>query len=406
MNDLFLGHRLNPRKSRRPSWRAPPRRLVLLFDGTWNRREDTTNIWRMKMLLRQTPDQLVYYDEGVGTAKGMEFKGGALGQGLSRKVLEGYLWLIEHYEDAAESATGQADEIYIFGFSRGAYTARSLVGFLAISGLLKTDAAARIRDAFELSRIAGLHEHHYLAESFRSNHSRNVKVKFLGVWDTVGALGVPEIEGLPSMRSKALAENAEHKVVELPGIVLNARHALAIDERRRIFQPTLWPRSAPPQTMEQRWFIGAHANVGGGYDRDGLFLRPLQWLQDEARIHGLAFRKRILVLSDAFYTSAPRNPLSEIGYGAYYLTQKFRPFDRELGAQADGNETLDYTVMERWLWSPSYTPGPLQAVLGHKPRTRPVRYRMSDFEIRDLLSISPKVSGTRGYHIISPGRFK
>lgn len=374
------------------------RRLVLLFDGTWNRPEDTTNVWRMKMLLRQTPKQIIYYDKGVGTKKGQEIAGGAFGKGLSRKVLEGYLWLIEHYEDRNESENGCADEIYILGFSRGAYTARSLVGLLSIAGLLRQDGATRIRDAFELSRVPDLHENHHIARSFRRQFSRLVDVKFLGVWDTVGALGVPRIGGLPSFLSKGDLDNAEHKVKELPSIVLHARHALAIDEKREIFQPTLWQNCNSAQTMEQRWFVGAHANIGGGYDRDGLFLRPLQWMQDEMAKCGLHFRKNIQVLGDVFYSSAPRNSLGEIGYGAYFLTQKFRPYDRKMLQERNGHETLDFTVLERWFWNPWYEPVPLKEFLRGKPSRRPLKARLSDMEIQDYLTKSSyDVSPSRGY---------
>jgi len=102
------------------------RRLVLLFDGTWNRRENATNVWRMRLLLEHYAEQLVYYDEGVGTKQLERIRGGALGSGLSAKVLSGYLWLMENYREGRENASGKPDEIFIFGFSRGAFTARSL----------------------------------------------------------------------------------------------------------------------------------------------------------------------------------------------------------------------------------------------------------------------------------------
>jgi uncharacterized protein (DUF2235 family) len=372
--------------------------LVLLFDGTWNRREDTTNVWRMKMLLRHSPEQLIYYDEGVGTAKGEKISGGAFGQGLSNKVLGGYLWLMEHYEDHTESDTNLDDEIYVLGFSRGAFTARSLVGFLGIAGLLRRDAATRIRDAYELSREEWLHESHTVAQSFRQSYSRRVVITFLGVWDTVGALGIPRIPGLPALRFRGLEDNARHKILDLPSIVLHARQALAIDEHRQVFEPTLWPSKRPSQTMEQRWFVGAHANVGGGYDRDGLFLRPLQWLQSEAAALGLRFRQQIRALPDAFYSSAPRDSLGEILYGSYYLTQRLKPFYRSLLQNRRGHESLDYTVLERWLWSPAYTPKALEPILLQKPRTRPRSHALSDTAIQNFIGRPVlNVSSSRGY---------
>lgn len=374
-----------------------PRRLVLLFDGTWNKREDTTNVWRMRMLLPTNVDQFVYYDEGVGTAKGEVISGGAFGTGISGKVLNGYLWLMEHYESADESPTGQADEIYIFGFSRGATCARSLVGFISIAGLLHTDAATRIRDAFELSRLQDMTERHALSRDFRARHSRQVRVKFLGVWDTVQSLGVPTVSGLPQVRLPWFEHNALHKVVELPSIVDHARHAMAIDEWRLTFDVTLWPQARSHQTMEQRWFAGAHANVGGGYGRDALFQRPLRWLHDEAVGLGLQSRpSRVRKLGDEFYASAPRNPLDEIGYGAYHLLQKCKRHVRAMSFGGPTQECIDYTVLERWLWTPSYEPPQLDTWLGRKRRWRLPGPRLTDLQLRSLLS--PRlVSPSRGY---------
>lgn len=374
-----------------------PRRLVLLFDGTWNKREDTTNVWRFRTMLRHNLDQHVYYDEGVGTAKGEKVVGGAFGRGLSRKVLQGYLWLMEQYEDESESESGIADEIFIFGFSRGAFTARSLVGVLSISGLLHRDAATHVRDAFELSRTEGVDEGHRVAKTFRSAFSRVVRIKMLGVWDTVGALGFPEVELFPRVVRDGAKENAEHKVLELPSIVQHARHALAIDEKRMIFRPTLWPSCSPGQTLEQRWFAGAHANVGGGYERDALFLRPLQWMQCESSALGLMFRSLVRPLGDAFYSCTPRNPLDETLYGVYYFTQKMRDYVRPLFSEAGARESLDYTVLERWIWSPTYSPPQLQHLLGRKPLHRPKTSALEDTEIRDIIEISHKLSQTRGY---------
>ena len=140
------------------------------------------------------------------------------------------------------------------------------------------------------------------------------------MWDTVGALGDPRLVG------RIFEDAHHHKVSNLPAIVSHAVHALAIDERRKLFRPALWPsRAREHQRMEQRWFVGAHANVGGGYDKDGLFLRPLQWIQEHAARQGLEFSGRIRSLSPVFDTSFPRDPLNEIGYGSYLLTQSLPP---------------------------------------------------------------------------------
>jgi uncharacterized protein (DUF2235 family) len=357
-----------------------PRRLVLLFDGTWNKRQDSTNVWRTRLMLRRLPEQILYYDEGVGTAKGEKFRGGAFGWGVSAKVLNAYLWLMETYDDANESPHGVADEIFIFGFSRGAFIARSLAGFLNISGLLRKEATRRIVDAYEFTKAVGLQRHHEEARRFRAEHSRDVTIKLLAVWDTVGALGDPRLVG------RVFEDANHHKVVELPTIVKNGVHALAIDEHRELFKPTLWPRCGPAgQAMEQRWFVGAHANVGGGYDRDGLFLRPLQWIQEHAVRCGLEFSVRIRALSPLFDTSFPRDPLGEIGHGSYYLTQRFKRYDRLITLGGHTRETLDYSVVEKWAWNNSYRPHALRHVLGSAPQKRSPARRLDDAQILGLL---------------------
>ncbi|HVE52812.1 MAG TPA: DUF2235 domain-containing protein [Ramlibacter sp.] len=372
------------------------RRLVILLDGTWNKRQDTTNVWRMRLMLRHAKNQRIYYDEGVGTARGEQITGGAFASGLSGKVLNAYLWLLERYEDQHESPTGSADEVYVFGFSRGAFAARSLVGLLAISGLLRRDAATRVVEAFELARLQGLSEHSPIARQFRTSHSREIRIKFLGVWDTVGALGVPRFAVLNKLRLLGFEQNDWHKVVQLPSIVEHARHAMAIDERRELFKATLWPKADSKQTMEQRWFIGAHANVGGGYGNDWLFRRPLQWLQVEASVHGLDFRQVIHSLGDLFYRSPSRDSLGEVMYGLYHLSQ-LHPHVRPIGTGKATRETIDFSALERWIWNPWYRPPALESILRSKPNRRPASPQMNDRVIQGLVGVPSSVNGTRGF---------
>lgn len=396
------------------SAKAVPRRLILLFDGTWNKREDSTNVWRMKLLIGSRESQLVYYDEGVGTKEGEEFEGGAFGKGVTRKALHGYLWLMEHYLDAADAPGGLADELYVFGFSRGAFTARSLVGVLAIAGLLHRGALARVKDAFNLSRVEGITESSVAARTFRQAHSREVKIKFLGVWDTVESLGFPQIQW-PFARKRKPAEGPErperplrrfsphHKVILLPSIVHHARHALAIDEHRWIFDAMLWPSSESGQTLEQRWFIGAHANVGGGYESDALFVRPLQWMAEEAVSQGLSLQGAIPALPPEFYLRGPRNSLDEVFYGAYYLSQLFRPWHRAISMGTATAETVDFTVLQRWLWDRRYRP---PSLISHLPHVT-ARPSKADLEIAEIGHLLGKrvshVSSTWGYQLKPDG---
>ena len=256
------------------------RRLVLCLDGTWNSEKSFTNVWRLHIALKRSTTQLVYYDQGVGSAKLEALTGGALGQGLSRNVLRAYLWLTEHYRPD--------DEIFVFGFSRGAYTARSLVGFLSTCGLLAPDAPFNIEYAFEVYRHPGVTRDSSAARELRRTFALGgdkvlwPKVCLVGVFDTVGALGVPGVQ-LP------LLENYHWHKVHLSPIVEHAYHAVAIDEHRELFNVALWCNRYPWQTVEQRWFPGAHANVGGGYERDPLSIRPLEWMQQRAKSCGLEF---------------------------------------------------------------------------------------------------------------------
>ena len=202
----------------------------------------------------------------------------------------------------------------------------------------------------------------------------------MAVWDTVGALGDPRFIG------RVFEDATQHKALKLPTIVQNGIHALAVDEHRRLFEPTLWPGlTAVGQTMEQRWFVGSHANVGGGYDRDGLFLRPLQWIHDHAAAHGLDFSVRIRTLSPIFETSFPRDPLGEIGYGSYYFTQRFKRFDRAITLGGRTRETIDYTVLEKWAWNKSYRPYALSSLLGDTPRRRAPARQLDDVQILSVL---------------------
>ena len=179
------------------------KRLALFLDGTWNVVADNTNVWRMKSLCApQGTDglrQLVYYNAGVGTQFGSRVRGGMFGYGLDQVVIESYEWLIEQYEEG--------DEIFIFGFSRGAYTARSLAGLVAKCGLLMPGAPLGVKQMYERYRrgseartLWALHAEPQTAmagalsveEQWMLKYSMRVPIKLVGVWDTVGALGVPD----------------------------------------------------------------------------------------------------------------------------------------------------------------------------------------------------------------------
>jgi uncharacterized protein (DUF2235 family) len=265
-----------------------PKNIALLFDGTWNKpsgvtdpeQSTDTNVFRFMQSVRpRTADgveQVAWYNSGVGTEWMNRLRGGAFGLGLDKHILDGYARLCEIYEEG--------DCVYVLGFSRGAYTARSVVGMLRKCGLLHDSSAPRVAAAYHLYRNAKLRPGDAEPTLFRRENSCEIEVHFLGVWDTVGALGIP----MEVLEDWNLKKYAFHDT-RLSKIVRNAFHALAIDEHRYPYQPTMWEVSDGdrPQRVEQVWFPGAHADVGGGYANQPLSNPPLRWMQRRARECGL-----------------------------------------------------------------------------------------------------------------------
>ena len=183
------------------------RRLVLLFDGTWNKPESNTNVERLRRLIAPRDAlgnvQQVNYIPGVGVKRGItHLLGGAFGYGLSGNVLDGYRWLCDTWQ--------AGDEIYLFGFSRGAYTARSLGGLIRKCGLLKRDGRGKLSradasHAYDFYRDVETRPDDPAARAFRQQHSIEVDIHFIGVWDTVGSLGIPDTPRGFRLRARATA---------------------------------------------------------------------------------------------------------------------------------------------------------------------------------------------------------
>jgi uncharacterized protein (DUF2235 family) len=279
------------------------KRLVICCDGTWNKPDQTegglpsmTNVTKVALAVApwdnsaQPPvEQRVYYDTGVGTGRFDRFLGGAFGAGLSKNVQQAYSFLVQNYDPGDANTPG--DELYFFGFSRGAYTARSTVGLIRNSGLLRREYAHKLDDAYKLYRRRddASHPRAIEAELFRKSFSHSPKIHFIGVWDTVGALGIPFETPLISKFN----ENWRFHDTELSSWVLHAYHALAIDERRKPFRPAVWKQDPENkkkgQVCEQVWFAGVHSNVGGGYADTGLSDIALLWMINRATACGLKF---------------------------------------------------------------------------------------------------------------------
>ena len=283
------------------------KRLVVCADGTWNTpdqqdqgKPSPTNVWKMYEAVRRcrtAPDgieQLAHYEPGVGAyPKGLagvamrirllftrrnrqgSVYQGITGDGLDEIIMSCYTWLVKHYEPG--------DAIYVFGYSRGAYTVRSLAGMIRKCGMLRRDAKVNVRWAFDFYRN-DIHPTKPMAIAFRTANSHETHVKCIGVWDTVGALGIP----LGIFRNVNAARHQFHDVT-LSSHIEHAYHALAIDEQRKPFAPTLWEQQpGAQQTMEQAWFAGVHGNVGGGYADCSLSDNSFLWMQQCAGHAGLS----------------------------------------------------------------------------------------------------------------------
>lgn len=283
------------------------KRLLICCDGTWNRPDSAhiTNVEKIARTVQTDPRatggvyQLVYYLSGVGGAGYTTDRilGGAFGFGLFHNVLAGYRFLAQNYEPG--------DEIFIVGFSRGAYTARSLAGMVARVGLLTKAALVEEKlpqavAAYQRKDLAAGAAGASVAEFRRDNCHPDAPVRFLGVFDTVGALGVPG-----AMRHAPKFHN-----VQLSEAVLCARQALAIDEGRLKFAPSLWEtqdnKTENPR-VKQVWFEGAHSDVGGGYGETGLSDSALLWMVTEAHNAGLVFDTPLLAHYVASGSSAIRH---------------------------------------------------------------------------------------------------
>ncbi|MBI4522349.1 MAG: DUF2235 domain-containing protein [Deltaproteobacteria bacterium] len=330
------------------------KRIILCFDGTWNKPADEnlpiegqieTNVCRFFKSVSDTAPggirQVKWYDEGVGAHWYDRFAGGAIGAGLELNIIEGYKFLAEQYEDG--------DEVYVLGFSRGAYTARSLVGMIRNCGLVnKNLVGLKVGIAYGIYRTRDDGPDSRTARLFRSMWSREISIKFLGVWDTVGALGIP-LEILDQFNLKFYEFHDTH----LSKLVENACHAVAIDEHRKDYDVCLWnPGEKPQQTIEQRWFVGAHSDVGGGYRDRRLSDISLRWLQDKAGALGLALAP--VQAARNCHLGPCTDSYSEFLKGLY-AKRNPRHF-RSIGSTKFGNEVIDESARQRHLEDSAYKP--------------------------------------------------
>lgn len=356
------------------------KRLVLCCDGTWNTPDQTsagrrcqTNVAKVAATVADRDaegvEQLVLYHRGVGTARGERIRGGAFGVGLSRGVQDVYRFVVANYEPG--------DEIFLFGFSRGSYMARSTAGLIRNAGILKAANLGEIPRAYALYRERAVHPRDLESQLFRRTYSHpEAPIRFVGVWDTVGALGIPW-SGVPAF--DRLNRRWSFHDTQLSRIVQNAYQALAIDERRRPFLPAIWKQNpqAVDQVLEQVWFAGVHCDVGGGYPDTGLSDLALLWMVARARSCGLAFEPGALAAvddqgaGDAATGTAP-DPLGPLHDSCTGLYRVLPPGPRPIGAEPTGNESLASSAVDRAAQDPTYAPAPLMRALAGAQRVTPV----------------------------------
>ncbi|WP_298972451.1 DUF2235 domain-containing protein [uncultured Roseobacter sp.] len=366
--------------------------IAIFCDGTWNsaRKGAATHVLRLSTACARSNRQKVLYFEGVGTGTGMvsdvgrwisKVGGGLFGWGLNRNIKAAYLELCKTYQPG--------DKIMIFGFSRGAYTARSLVGMIRKCGILADPTPANLRRAFSLYRWRGPQngpdaphiraERRLLSPKFatsqtdvlaRGDDSCLVRIAYLGVWDTVGALGIPEsVFGWLAARWNA--RYTFHDTT-LSHLVESARHAVALDERRVLFEPSLWDNltgqdgnpglnrgdESHDRPYQQTWFVGDHGIVGGSAETRALSEISLAWIWEGAAACGLQLKSGLALPQIKTNPSAATTEIADTG-----MIYRLLPRLLQWRAGPDRALDLDNTARMRLASVPSYRPASLRRLM-------------------------------------------
>jgi hypothetical protein len=253
------------------------KRLIVCCDGTWQdlSRSYPTNVVKLAQIIQPLASdgtaQIVYYQSGIGTEHGKAERigGGVFGWGIDTNIQDAYRFLCLNYQPG--------DQVYLFGFSRGAYTVRSLAGLIYCSGLLQHSHIRKTPEAYRLYRNRNISPSHPDAIAFRHQYGENIPTTLLGCWDTVGELGVPNL--IPFVSNWINAKYQFHDT-QLNRQIRHALHAVAIDEQRKVFNLTPMTTSKDATTtLKQVWFPGTHGCVGGGrQESSGLADAALNWI--------------------------------------------------------------------------------------------------------------------------------
>ena len=331
--------------------------IILCSDGTGNRGGETpdTNVYRMyETVERHTPErgrsQITYYDNGVGTSTNKYVKAitGAIGLGFALNVRQLYEYLALNYDEG--------DIIYLFGFSRGAATVRAFGGMLQECGLVNRNHAICQKDgkfdykAFQQrTRSAFDHYRDGKGGEFKAQDHviPSVRIKFMGVWDTVSALGFPYhrigdplIEDLVERPLPVWFARACDRLFNFGSlahtfynytpneIVDHVYHAIAIDDERKSFLPRVWDETGHKGGgVTQVWFSGVHSDVGGSYNQTGLAYVTLAWMMERAEHHGLDFQQGAMQHARDKANEHGKLHNSRDGFALYY---RYAPRDFEV----------------------------------------------------------------------------
>jgi uncharacterized protein (DUF2235 family) len=332
------------------------KRIIICSDGTWNDLDMRyiTNVGRLVQSLLATGKsgnkripQLIYYDDGVGAdASGIQrYIQGGVGLGIDNLIYNAYRFLCINYEEG--------DEVCLFGFSRGAFTVRSVAGMVGCVGLVPRSELKYLPDALDAYRSKKPEQQTKFKKTAKC---RDIKITLLGCWDTVGALGIPDkIPFLPI--DNMLRKKYEFHNTDLGKHVERALHAVAIDERRKEFNVTLMnkQKGAPAsQKLTQRWFPGDHGCVGGGtWEKRGLSNRCLKWMVEEAANLGVQLGVDFKRLHD----NAINDPCVFFQGNTSLIYGKL---DRKIPANTTRWEDLDHTAHQRWAEHADYRPPSLK----------------------------------------------
>ena len=342
------------------------KRLILCADGTWNepeqvdektgRRRPTNVLKTARAVLPRSAsgvEQVVYYHVGIGgESAGLDkVTDGAFGNGMERNVRALYRFIVFNWREG--------DEIYLFGFSRGAFTVRTLCGFMRAVGLLQKADEFYTPDFYKLYESSIPKNTPQWDEATKTVNVKKEDIRpcpgirLVGVWDTVGSLGAPGALGqLFNPGKYKYHDTGLHDEIE------NACHALAIDEQRGPFAPTLYARPAGWRgRLEQVWFPGYHCNVGGSSDPDGVANEALHWMIEKAGGLGVEFDQKYLAHYWACFNSKVHDSMSTM----YRLMKKYV---RPIGENLAHGEAIHQSALDRVkLLGKEYSPENLAAAV-------------------------------------------